>query len=164
MVMADGGPAAPTALREAVAAHINAKAAISRKRWHANIEDVDPKSLSFAYGIADLSGESRQDAVVLFTGEQDCGSGGCTLQIFKRVGNGYRFVSGTTLAHAPIRVISTRDKSGWKPLIISTRYWGDVVLRFSGTGFPPLSGVQHRATAEQIQSSTTIIAGVGRSP
>ena len=148
----------PPGLREAVAAHMNAQLEISRTRWHGQVEDVDPNSLSFKFGVADLSGENRQDAVVLFTGEHDCGSGGCPLEIYRRVGSGFRFVSGTTLAYAPVRVTSIRARNGWKSLIISTRYWGDVVLRFNGKKFPQLSYVHHRATADQVQSSITIIA------
>jgi hypothetical protein len=157
-VVAAGAPAEPPGLREAVAAHINAQAEVSRTRWHANIEDVDPKSLSFKFGISDLSGEKHQDAVVLFTGQHDCGSGGCTLEIYRDVGNGFRFVSATTLARAPVRVTSARDRNGWKSLIISTRYWGDVVLGFNGRKFPLLSAAHHRATSEQVQSSTPIIS------
>ena len=149
-------PAAePDGLRAAIVAHFNAQADESNRRWHGNVPHVDPRDLRFKFGLADLSGEGRQDAVVLFTDR--CGSGGCTLEIFRQTERGFRFVSGTTLAYAPVRVTLARDKYGWKSLIISTRYYGDAVLRFNGWAFPLLSDNHPAATKEELRSSSLLI-------
>ena len=130
--LAEDTPVEPAGLRQAVADHINAQAEIRRTQWHAKVEDIDPSSLSFKVGVTALSAENSADAVVLFSGQHYCGSGGCRLEIYQRTADGFRFISGTTLAYAPIRATESRDQHGWKSLIVSTRYYGEVALGFDG--------------------------------
>jgi hypothetical protein len=83
----------------------------------------------------DLDGDGLQDAVVLLTDKEFCGSGGCTLEVFKGTHAGLHFVSGTTLVLPPILVLPTKSH-GWRTLITGSRYIGHARLDFNGHRYP----------------------------
>jgi hypothetical protein len=80
---AGAGP--PRALTEAVHSHI-----------YQNITDVVWDE-TFRFALQDLNGDGRADAIVLMTGPDWCGSGGCTMLIFMGAENGFSFVSKSTV-------------------------------------------------------------------
>ena len=68
--------------------------------------------------LVDLSGDGKKDALVLLTGPEWCGTGGCTLLVFEgEPGGKARFVSDTTLVTGPI-TISQETTNGWHELVI----------------------------------------------
>ncbi|MEO1521184.1 MAG: hypothetical protein AAFU78_10450 [Cyanobacteria bacterium J06633_2] len=94
----------------------------------------------FYVDTADLNRDGVQDALVLLSGSQWCGTGGCRLVIFEGIdGEGYQVVSSMTLIHAPVSVSETTT-NGWHDLIVTIRGGGipstDVALQFNGTGYP----------------------------
>jgi len=62
----------------------------------------------FKHALVDLNGDGRVDAIVLLSGPTWCGSGGCTMLIFRGTKTGFSFVSGSTITNEPIRVSSKR--------------------------------------------------------
>jgi hypothetical protein len=52
----------------------------------------------------DLNGDGRADAIVLLTGNEWCGSGGCNMLIFQGTESGFRFVSESTITAEPMAV------------------------------------------------------------
>ena len=57
----------------------------------------------FRHALTDLHGDGRADAIVLLGGEW-CGSGGCTMLVFRAAKEGFTFVSASTITSEPIRV------------------------------------------------------------
>ena len=68
----------------------------------------DRETPMYRHALADLNGDGRVDAVVLLLGDY-CGSGGCTMLVFRGTKDGFAFVSGSTITNEPIRV--SREKT-----------------------------------------------------
>lgn len=138
--LAQGGP---DSLRTAIANHLQARGE----------QDIPP----YRYALADLNGDNRDDAIVLLVGPFWCGTGGCTMLVFRATDEGgYSFVSDSSVTIEPIRV-GAGANNGWKNLIVDTKGPGDVVLAFDGTRYPANPSTQPRATAAQISAAKTIL-------
>jgi hypothetical protein len=83
----------------------------------------------------DLNDDGQDDALVVLTGPEWCGTGGCTLLVLAKQGDGFRVVSKSTLIQTPLLVSETRTK-GWRDLIVEVRGGGMAALKFDGTGYP----------------------------
>jgi hypothetical protein len=79
----------------------------------------------------DLNNDGNDDAIVLLTGPNWCGSGGCTMLVFKGLKDEFKLVSSTSVTLAPIRVLK-QPSSGWASLIVHSRSHGEALLRFNG--------------------------------
>jgi hypothetical protein len=115
---------------------------------------------SYSYALVDLNGDRRKDAVVLLTGPDWCGSGGCTMLVLRATARGFVKVSGSTLSSAPIRV--SKEKShGWRNLIVDTRD-KDALMRFDGRRYPLNPSMEPAASKAQIAASEIVIAEQSR--
>jgi hypothetical protein len=110
---------------------------------------------NFRYALVDLDGDSRDDAVVLLTGPAWCGSGGCTMVVFRGVVNGFAPMGRSTVSSEPVRV-SPETNGGWRALIVRTR-GGDAMMRFEGKRYPLNPSMQPKATPAQLKAATTVI-------
>jgi len=95
---------------------------------------------SYVAALHNLSGSAAPEAIVLLSGRQFCGSGGCTLLVLQRHGAGWHLVSKTTLVHPPIRVLRTRN-DGWATLSVQVQGGGIkpgyiATLPFQGSVYP----------------------------
>jgi hypothetical protein len=108
---------------------------------------------AFRHSIVDLSGDRSSDALVLLSGPNWCGSGGCTLLVFRQVHGKFELTSRSTVAQTPIRV-SPEASHGWKTLIVYSKGRGNVLLRFDGSRYPLNSSMQPLATKRQVEAST----------
>lgn len=133
---------APDPLRTAIMNHLHARGET----------DMPP----FRYALADINGDNRDDAIVLLVGPFWCGTGGCTMLVFRATDDGYAFVSDSSVTSEPIRV-GTGKTNGWNNLIVDTKGPGDVVLAFDGTRYPGNPSTQPRATAAQISAAKTVL-------
>jgi hypothetical protein len=121
------------------------------------------------YALVDLDGDGVPDAVVLVTDRAYCGSDGCTLEVFHGGGEGFSFVSGSTLSREPIR-LSRESVHGWRTLIVATRRGGDVLMRFDGRRYPLDPALQPRASRNQLDGATLLLGpsrldlGAGATP
>jgi len=121
----------------------------------------------FQYALVDLNEDGLLDAVVLLTDRSWCGSGGCTMLIFKGSSGGFVLVSRTAISNAPIRV-SADVRHGWHSLLVSVKGGGitpgSVLMRFDGTQFPFNPSTQPRATQTEVDSATplSLIRSAGR--
>jgi hypothetical protein len=110
---------------------------------------------AYRFALADLNGDSNPDAVVLLTGSDWCGSGGCTLVVFAGLSDGFRLISDTSVTLEPIR--RTLDRShGWSNLIVHSRGRGEVVLKFNGKKYPSNPSTQPLAGKQSLASSVTL--------
>ncbi|MGB3493404.1 MAG: hypothetical protein WBA57_11790 [Elainellaceae cyanobacterium] len=87
----------------------------------------------------DLNEDGIDEALVLFSGEYWCGTGGCNMAVFEGTAEGYALVSNLSLVNAPVWVSSDRS-SGWHDLIVAVSGGGiepkHVALQFNGSRYP----------------------------
>jgi hypothetical protein len=110
----------------------------------------------YQYALTDLDNDGQNDAVILITDNDYCGSGGCNLLIFHRTQKGFTFVSESTICKSPIRIMDHLSY-GWKSIIVYTGGTGDVVLRFNGKKYPSNPSMQSKATKQQLESAKILI-------
>jgi hypothetical protein len=112
---------------------------------------------SFRFALKDLNGDGFADAIVLMSGPAWCGSGGCTMLVFKGVGNGFEFVSKSTITNPPIR-ISKEGVGGWRTLIVASKGKGNVVLRPNKTHqYPANPSMQPQAPRAEVDAADIAI-------
>ena len=88
----------------------------------------------------DLNGDGIQDALVLLDNPMYfCGTGGCTMLVFKGTKSGFAFVSRSTLIRSPVLVSDTKTH-GWRDLLVEVSGGGatpkKVALKFTGGKYP----------------------------
>ena len=106
--------------------------------------------------MIDLNDDGHEDAVVLLSGTDWCGTGGCTILIFKNGRSGFSLLSRSTVTRSPIRV-SPFITNGWKDLIVSTRGLDGALMQFDGSAYPGNPSTQQAAAPAQVAAATTII-------
>ena len=110
----------------------------------------------FRYALTDLDGDGRADAIVLLSGSAWCGSGGCTMLVFRAANDGFTLVSSSTITNVPIRV-SPETAHGWRTLIVFAKGKGHVLMGFTGTRYPQNPSMQARATPSQLNAAQVVI-------
>jgi hypothetical protein len=98
-------------------------------------------SYDYQIGWADLNADGRQDAIVRFTSQEFCGSGGCGLEILVRRGRGFRSLGSTTITRLPVKVLETRHH-GWRDISVFVAGGGILPgytarMSFDGRRYPP---------------------------
>jgi hypothetical protein len=114
---------------------------------------------SFEYALVDLNNDGIADAIVLLTDREWCGSGGCTMLIFRGTVDGFTPVSKASVSNQPIKVSSERQ-NGWRTLLV----WvaggglrpGFALVRFDGTRYAFNPTLQRRAGAKQVDAAATL--------
>lgn len=116
----------------------------------------DVEGVRYLYNAIDLDGDGRYESVVYLTGSSTCGTGGCTMMIFKATGMGYALVSRHTVVNNPI-VVSNTTTNGWRDLVTYVAGGGAEpsyhILRFDGSTYP-----SNPSTAPKVAAGT-IVAG-----
>lgn len=79
--------------------------------------------------MTDLNYDGLKDAVLYLNDSEWCGTGGCTLMVFKNNGDNFKHLSTTTLITPPIKY-SNSANSIFKTLIGQTKGVGEVALHF----------------------------------
>jgi hypothetical protein len=106
--------------------------------------------------LVDLNSDGLLDSVVLALGSGYCGSGGCTLAIFKGTAAGFEAVSDSTLTREPIYVLP-EVRSGWHTLSVLVSGGGaepgQALLRFDGKKYPRNPSTQQRAKDGDMKSA-----------
>ncbi|MEJ7137535.1 hypothetical protein [Amphibiibacter pelophylacis] len=110
----------------------------------------------FRTARVDLNRDGRPDAVVLLGGRDWCGSGGCTLLVFRGSAHEFHLVGDTSVADTPVRLAKTRSK-GWSSLIVHSKGSGEVLLNFDGRSYPDNASVQPKAGSAALKQSRTLL-------
>ena len=71
--------------------------------------------ISYVHARTDLDGDGRQDVLVYLMGPYVCGTGGCTLQVFRQEARGYRLVTSFPTSRLPV-IIPAAGRSRWRDL------------------------------------------------
>ncbi|NJO40569.1 MAG: hypothetical protein HC769_09095 [Cyanobacteria bacterium CRU_2_1] len=82
--------------------------------------------IRYSYNRVDLNGDGQPEVLAYLSGSFTCGTGGCTMMIFKPAGQDYQLVSKVRLVNSPV-LISAQSTAGWS----------DLVLLVSGGGAEP---------------------------
>jgi hypothetical protein len=101
---------------------------------------ADPGDDAYQVGWVDLNRDGRLDAVVRWTGQPYCGSGGCNLTILERTRSGFRPRGSATITRLPIKVLRT-SHSGWRDLSTWMEGGG---IRPGCTALMDFSGARYR--------------------
>jgi hypothetical protein len=147
---------APPGLRAAIAKHDNEQAEIRHRLYGSPLEVADPSSYEFRYALVDLNGDGIVDAIVYFTQKQYCGSGGCSMEIYRGTKTGFVFLSGTLRVSPPILVLAA-SAHGWKSLAVRLREGGSGVLNFNGRRYPLSPPDGHPAPASELRGAVAVI-------
>ncbi len=88
----------------------------------------------------DLNGDGHQDALVLLQNPMYyCGTGGCTMLVFKGTKSGFEFISRSSLIRGPV-LVSDTTTHGWRDLIVEVSGGGiapkQVALKYTGSKYP----------------------------
>lgn len=89
---------------------------------------------TYAVGFADLNEDGRDEAIVHFTNEAWCLTGGCTTLVLEPEGAKFRFHSILLALYLPIRVLETKT-NGWRE-IASRIPGGESAVAFNGVRYP----------------------------
>jgi hypothetical protein len=115
---------------------------------------------TYKYAFVDLNDDGIDDAVVLITDNQYCGSGGCSFVIFRGVAGGFKLVSSSTITREPILLLPEKEK-GWHTLSVFVAGGGakpgQVMMRFNGKKYPGNPSMQHKAKKNDLKDAKTLI-------
>jgi hypothetical protein len=117
----------------------------------------DDQKPPYKSALFDLDNDGRDDALVLLTGPDWCGSGGCTMLVFKGLKEEFKLVSSTSVTLEPIRVLERVPSNGWASLIVHSRSHGEALLRFNGKKYPANSSTAPLASKAQLQAAKVVI-------
>lgn len=110
---------------------------------------IDERNVSFSTAYVDLNGDGRKDALVLISGPNMCGTGGCSFYVLEHRGDRYRLRARMPTTKAPISVLNHRT-NGWRDIATYVSGGGIIhgyeeVVQFDGWKYPSVSGTNiHR--------------------
>lgn len=103
----------------------------------------------------DLNGDGRVDGIVLLTGNDWCGSGGCNMLVFRGTETGFSFVSQSTITQEPLMVLP-ETQHGWRTLIVNSGRTGKVLLQFDGHRYPSSPSIQPKPSLQQVEQAQVL--------
>ncbi|GAB3730563.1 hypothetical protein GCM10028862_09990 [Luteimonas pelagia] len=110
--------------------------------------------------FVDLDGDGRDDLLMLLEDPNWCGSGGCTLLVFRQAEAGFELVTETSVTHPPIAV-STQRHAGWHDLLVNVGGGGlepgTVVLQHDGTGYPDNPSLMAALATDALPTARVVI-------
>ncbi len=114
----------------------------------------------YIIAFVDLSRHGGREALVYLTGQEWCGSGGCTLLVLAPDGPSYRVVTKVTICWPPIRALESRS-FGWRDIGVGVRGGGvprgEAELRFDGRSYPTNPSTLPAARSARAPAGRTII-------
>ncbi|WP_290869125.1 hypothetical protein [Aquabacterium sp.] len=111
----------------------------------------------FRHALFDLNRDGQDDALVLLTGPDWCGSGGCTLLVWRGVGGRFQRVSVSSVTGEPLRVLASERRHGWATLIVHARGHGEALMRFNGRRYPGNPSLAPLASEAQLGQAQVVM-------
>jgi hypothetical protein len=124
----------------------------------------DPKTVNpHRTALIDLNGDGLQDALVLLENPVYwCGTGGCTMLVFKGTKSGFKFVSRSSLIRGPV-LVSDSKTHGWRDLIVEVSGGGippkQVALKYTGGKYPLNPSTLPPLPQNQPRQGTKVFSG-----
>jgi len=103
----------------------------------------------YVHAASDLDGDGRDEVFVYLMGSPFCGTGGCTLQVYRLTPGGYVLVNDFPISRLPVVAADTRH-NGWRDL------W-----RLESGGGAPATYVRHVYNGERYEERGRIPAELG---
>ncbi|MEP0919661.1 hypothetical protein NC981_22795 [Leptolyngbya sp. DQ-M1] len=140
----------------------------SETQSHPGLEEAIRRELSgdvttirYLYNSIDLDGDGRNEKIVYLVGSTTCGTGGCTMLIFRTTGQGYSLISRHTIVNNPI-VVSTQKTKGWRDIVLFVGGGGGKPsyhsLKFDGSAYPSNPSTAPEVAPGTIVNGTAIVA------
>lgn len=102
-------------------------------------EYPDAGTIRYALAWKDLNGDGLDEAIVYLTGQYFCGSGGCSLLVLSKDGEGWRTVGDVSTTRTPVSVLAS-SSNGWRDLAVAVAGGGGpagtMALKFDGKAYP----------------------------
>lgn len=100
----------------------------------------DYKATRYVSAFVKLKADGNRQAIVYFTDQFSCGSGGCSMLVLESQGSSYRVVTSITIVRLPIRVLKT-ETNGWYDIAVIVAGGGiqvgyEAELAFDGKSYP----------------------------
>jgi hypothetical protein len=115
--------------------------------------------ISYVHARTDLNGDGRQEVLVYLMGPYVCGTGGCTLKVFRQEAQGYRLVTSFPTSRLPV-IVSEARRNGWRDLWRRQSGGGApatwVRETFDGRGYRSKERIPAAGTAP---AGTTVLSG-----
>jgi hypothetical protein len=129
---------------------------IERKTRHQRTFERDSGG-SKPYSFVATNSCGTRDALVLFQDSYWCGTGGCTMLVFKNINNNLKLISVISLVRDPVIVSETKTKN-WRDIIVHVSGGGgetkNIALKFNGSSYPTNpSMIKPLATNTKIQGT-----------
>lgn len=116
--------------------------------------------VTYRFAVTDLNDDGIADAVVLLTGRDWCGSGGCTMLVLSGTKTGFNLVSSSTVTSEPISVLPSISHA-WHTLLVHSKPKGMVAMPFDGKKYPSNPSMQPSATTSQATGGTRLSFAIG---
>ena len=111
----------------------------------------------YQYAFYDLNQDGVQDAVVMLKGSNWCGSGGCTVLVFKGISHDqFQPLSKMTVTDVPIYALNSKTE-GWSDLSVYSRGMGQVVLKFNGQSYPSNPSMEAKYTGNLQEAGNMLL-------
>ncbi|GAA4494300.1 hypothetical protein [Pseudaeromonas paramecii] len=117
----------------------------------------DPHQASYRYGLLDLNGDGRPEALVQMNW---CSGGQCVWLIFQGQAQGYRFAARIEALAEPFYVASHTQR-GWHDLLAPGMAGAWVQLSHDGISYPVRTNGAPLASASLLEGATKVAFGQG---
>jgi hypothetical protein len=119
------------------------------------------KDTQYFPAFVDLKDDGTREVIVYLTGDDWCGSGGCTTLILAPKDSSYRVVTKITITRPPVRVLATKSR-GWHDIAVRVQGGGivqayEAKLSFNGRFYPTNSSMPPaRRLAENVAGEVVV--------
>lgn len=151
-LMADGGiyvwepVAGPVAFESKADAEIEAAIRAASPDYTKEAVDTGSGMARYVYSRLDLNGDGFDELFAYPLGSYFCGTGGCSLLLFKGGADGYTLVNNFSITRTPV-IVAAEKSNGWN----------DIWRLRSGGGAPP-EYVANRFDGEKYEEAESIAA------
>jgi heat shock protein HslJ len=79
-------------------------------------DDAESRKARYVHGRVDLNGDGRDEVFAYMLGPFFCGTGGCTLFLFREAGERYELINDFPISRLPL-IVSPVESRGWHDLV-----------------------------------------------